>query len=118
MTYAVTSLSRFYVAPREGHLQLAKKVFGYLEKYPKRGYATNPQPLTIKMEYEKVELKIDFGSQYSYFQEDIDDRSPEPIFDQLYLSIFLDEDHGHDNVMVISIAGILSVVGSTPTACS
>ena len=30
LCYAVSSLSRFSCAPREGHLKLAKKVFGYI----------------------------------------------------------------------------------------
>ena len=50
------------------------------------GYEINPQPLTINMEYNKVELKMDFGNQYSYFQEYIDDIFPEPLFDELYLN--------------------------------
>ena len=33
LTYAVISLSIFSAAPREGHLKLEKKVFGYLKKY-------------------------------------------------------------------------------------
>jgi hypothetical protein len=37
LTFAISSLSRFSAAPRQGHLALAKKVFGYLRKYPKRG---------------------------------------------------------------------------------
>ena len=38
---------------------------------------------------------MDFGYQYSYFQEDIDDRFPEPLFYELYLNIFVLLDHGH-----------------------
>ena len=51
----------------EGHLDLVYKVFGYMNKYPKRGYATNTQPLNINMDDEKVDLRMDFGNQYSYF---------------------------------------------------
>ena len=52
-------------------MELSNKVFGYLNKYPKQGYIINPQPLTIDIEYNKLELKMDFVNQYSYFQEDI-----------------------------------------------
>ena len=41
-----------------------------MKKYPKRGYALNPQPLTIYMEYDKLELNIYYGKQYLYFQEE------------------------------------------------
>ena len=85
LMYDVTYTSRFSATPGEGQLELAKNLFGYLNKYPNQGYAINPQPLTIYMEYEKVELNMDFGNQYSYFQEDIDERFPEPLFDSLDL---------------------------------
>ena len=39
------------------------------------------------MEYEKVDLKMDFRNQYPYFQEDIDERFPEPLFYELDLNI-------------------------------
>ena len=114
LTYAVTYLSRFSVPPREGHLDLAKKVFGYLNKYTSQGCVINPQEMTIDVEYEKVELKMDFGNKYSYFQEDIDDRFPEPRFDELDLKVFVDSVHVHDKVTVRSITGLFSVVVSTP----
>ena len=41
-------------------MQLAQKVFGYMKKYPKHGYAINTKPLTIDMDYKKVDLKMDF----------------------------------------------------------
>ena len=80
LMYAVTYLSRFYAYPTERHLELAKKVFGYLKEYPKQGYGINPQPLTIYMEYKKVNMNMYFGNKYSYLQEDIDEKFPEPLF--------------------------------------
>ena len=40
----------------------------------------------------------------------INDRFPEPLFDELDLKIFVDTEHGHDNVTGRSITGIISVV--------
>ena len=45
----------------------------------------------------------------------MDERFPEPLFDELDMKIFVDADHGHDKVTVRSTAGIPYVVGSTPT---
>ena len=70
------------------------------------------------MEYEKVYLKMDYGHHYSYFQEDVDERLPEPLSDELYMNVFVDADHGHDKVTGGSITGIISVVGSNPTTLS
>ena len=114
INYAVASLSRFSVAPRRGHLDLAKKIFGYLKKYPRRGYIINPKPPKIAAEYQRVELKQDFGNQYRYFTEDVDPRFPKPLLPELDINIFCDSDHGHDKVTGRSITGIISFVGSTP----
>ena len=72
INYAVSSLSRFSAAPREGHLVLAQKVLGYLKKYPKRGYIINPAPPKIEQNFKSVDIEYDFGNQYCYFHEDID----------------------------------------------
>eukprot|EP00957_Ditylum_brightwellii_P105122 8013033-Ditylum_brightwellii.AAC.1 len=81
--YAVALLGRFAAAPRKGHLILARQIFGYLKKYPKRGYAINPEPLKIDMPYEKFGVKLDFRTQYSYFHEELDPRFLEPLIDDI-----------------------------------
>eukprot|EP00957_Ditylum_brightwellii_P038814 2933520-Ditylum_brightwellii.AAC.1 len=63
LTHTVSSLSRFVALPQEGYLILARKVFGHLKKYLKYGYAINPMPLRLNMEYKKVEIKISYGNQ-------------------------------------------------------
>jgi hypothetical protein len=114
INYAVSSMSRFAAAPREGHLQLARKIFGYLRKYPSRGYVINPDPPTFDLEYQKVNLQQDFGGQYHYFKEEIDPRFPEPLLDEISINMFCDSDHGHDKITGRSITGIICFVGSTP----
>ena len=98
LVYDGTSIRIFSVSPREGHLELENKVFWYIKKYTKQGYAINTQPLTINIDYEKVELSIDFGNQYSYFQGETNEIFPEPLFDELYLIFFVEVYHGHDKV--------------------
>ncbi len=39
--YDVSSLSRFSTAPRRNHLNMARKVLGYLKKYPRKGYVVS-----------------------------------------------------------------------------
>ena len=112
--YATCSLSRFSIAPRKGHLELAKKIFGYLRKYPKRGYVINPNPPNIDLEYEDVKVKTDYGYQYSYFKEETDPRFPKPLISELEINIFCDADHAHDKLTGRSITAILGFVGSTP----
>ena len=68
-------------APRLGHLDLSRRIFGHLENYPKRGYAIKPKPLTIDADNEKVHMKHDFGNQYAYFSKEVDDNFPESLLD-------------------------------------
>lgn len=112
--YAVSSLSRFSSAPREGHLAMAEHILGYLRKYPRRGYIVNPRSPDIDPEYENVEVKCDFGHQYSYFKEDLDERFPTPLLAELDINVFVDADHGHDKTTGRSISGLIITVGSTP----
>eukprot|EP00957_Ditylum_brightwellii_P132316 10089130-Ditylum_brightwellii.AAC.1 len=85
ITHTVSSLSRFSAMPRVGHLKLARKIFGYLKKYPKREYVINPTLLRLDLDYQKVDLKLDFGTQYSYFEEELDPMFPETLLEELYL---------------------------------
>ena len=114
LCYAISSLSRFSSAPRKGHLALAEHVLGYLHKYPKRGYIVNPAPPKIEPSYANVEVKCDFGNQYSYFREDIDSKFPPALTEELPINIFVDADHGHDRKTGRSITGLVVMVGSTP----
>ena len=54
LEYDVSSLSRLSDAPWVGHLELARRIFGYLKNYPKMWYAINSQPLTIDVDYETL----------------------------------------------------------------
>ena len=81
LAYAVSSLSRFLNAPWVGHLEPVIIILVYLKNNPKRGYAINPQPLTINAYYEKIKTKYHYGNQYTYLSEDIDDKFPTPLLD-------------------------------------
>ena len=112
ITFAVSSLSRFSHAPREGHLERTKKILGYLKKYTKRGYIIDPRDPILNVKYNTI--IPDFGNQYSDFKEEVDPRIPEPLMKELSLNIFVDANHGHDKVTGRSISGIISFVGRTP----
>jgi hypothetical protein len=114
LCYAVSSLSRFSSAPRQDHLKHARRIMGYLRKFPRRGYVINPDSPHFDPMYENVEVNCDFGNQYNYFREDIDSRFPPPLLDELDLNLFVDADHGHDKATGRSITGTLVMVGSTP----
>ena len=64
LAYFVSSLSRFSSAPQVGHIDLSRKIFCYFNKYPKKGYVIDPQPLPFDANHEKVQMKYDFGNKY------------------------------------------------------
>eukprot|EP00957_Ditylum_brightwellii_P142468 10853891-Ditylum_brightwellii.AAC.1 len=68
----------------------------------------------MNVEYEKVEVKQDFGNQYIYFNEVLDPQFLEPLFEEIAIHLICNADHGHDKVTGRSITGLFGVVGSTP----
>jgi hypothetical protein len=111
--YAVSSLSRFCAAPREGHYKRLLRLWGYLKKYPDKAVAIDARDPLFDPK-EPVEFEPDFGDQYGYASEDMDPMFPEPIYDELTVSIFFDSDHAHDKKTGRSISGIIVLVGRTP----
>ena len=79
LEYYISSFIRFLSATRVGHFDTARRIFGYLNKYPKQVNEINPQALTIDVEYEKAQMKYDFVNKYVCFNEEIDDKFPEPL---------------------------------------
>ena len=77
--FAVCSISRFATDPRQGHLELGQRILGYLKKYPKRGYIISSRPLIIDKDLLKESPQIDFGNQYEYFTEPMDQHAPDPL---------------------------------------
>jgi hypothetical protein len=41
LCYAISSLSQFSAAPLQDHLKHARRIMGYLRKFPQRGYVIN-----------------------------------------------------------------------------
>ena len=108
-------MSRFAAAPREGHLILARKILGYLKKFPKKGIVINPNPPDLN-DYPNAPHEVfeDFSHQYKFFKEELDPYFPNPKVRELLITIFCDADHAHDLVTGRSVTGVLAFVGSTP----
>lgn len=113
VNHAVTSLSRFNAAPREGHLEMLLRVFGYLKKFRNKWIQFNPG----KFKVEKANiLQADFLEKYSDATEDVEPGLPEPLGTPMQTSICTDSDHAHDVVTRRSITGVLVYVGLTPVS--
>ena len=111
--YTISSLSRFVAPAMEVHLKMAQRMFGYLKKFPRRGYVIIPIPLRIDKYLVHVSIDSDFGNQYSYFREMIDPMFPEPKISGIELNLFCYSDHAHDKCTRRSITGIIGFLAST-----
>ena len=116
VSWATSSLSRFTAQPREGHLKRALRVFGYLKKRPNRRIVVDSRdPIVVGGEEERgADLRKELGEYYDEASEEIDDRLPEPLVDELAITVFVDSDHAHDKVTRRSCTGMLIFVGRTP----
>ena len=116
--FATSSLSRFVACPRKGHLDRALYVFGYLKKRPNRRYVIDSRdPKIIETGAEDMldeDLTESLKSLYPDSEEILDPASPEPLFDELKITAFVDSDHAHDKLTRRSITGLIIFVGRTP----
>jgi hypothetical protein len=80
----------YCAAPRQVHLQDARKVMGYLRKFPRQeGYVINPESPHFDPIYKNVGVNYIFGNQYNYFHKDVNPRFLPPLLDELDLNLFL-----------------------------
>jgi hypothetical protein len=114
IAYAVSSLSRYQLAAREGHFQALMRLFGYLKKYQKGRLIidVNPKPPIRDI------AKFSDGHSWTEFYEDCEEAIPYdmPLSDgkEVTLTCFVDADHARDKVSCRSVTGILLLLNNTP----
>jgi hypothetical protein len=114
--HATSSLARFTACPRQGHLEWAKQVFGYLKKRPNRRIVVNsrdPTFLNCEADFEK-DYVSELQEAYPDACEEVGTNVPEPLIDELAITVFVDSDHAHDKITRRSVTGIMIFVGRTP----
>jgi hypothetical protein len=109
---AVMSLSSFHAMPRRGHLQRAKRIYGYLRKMKE----ARIRVLTNELDYSDYQ---DPGynwslSVYGDVKEIIPTDIPEPKGKYVTLSHYFDENLYHDMVTGRSVTAILHFLIQTP----
>jgi Reverse transcriptase (RNA-dependent DNA polymerase) len=114
IAFAVSSLSRFSEAPREGHLELTMHLFGYLKKFRNRRIVLDSRPLIVDPSLRKDSFHPDFLDDYPDAHEDIASNFLKAYGKELVTSVFFDADHAHDHVTRRSITGLIVFVGCTP----
>jgi len=109
---AVMTLSRFRAAPRQGHLDRIKRIYGYLRKM-KHGRI---RIRTEKPDYSDIaETHHDWEyTVYNGAEELLPEDAPRPLGKSIQTTSFLDANLFHDLISGRSVTGILHLWNKTP----
>jgi hypothetical protein len=113
--YATNTLARFSMGPRLGHLEAAKRILGYLKKYPTHRILLNPNHIDLTTAVEKYREYDGWKEYYPEACEEVPDGIPDPVPNKkVQITIMVDADHAHCEVTRRSVTGILVFINSTP----
>jgi hypothetical protein len=94
--YATNTLARFSMAPRVGHLEVAKRILGYLKSHPKYRIVLNPNHIDLRQAVERYTEYDGWREFYPEAEEEIPDGTPEVARDKkVQITIIVDADHAH-----------------------
>ena len=116
VAHATSYLSRFSACPREGHLSRALHVFGFLKKRSNIRYVVDSGDPILRGGEEALgkDFTQELVALYPDAAEKLDANLPTPLVGEISITIFVDSDHGHDNVTRRSITGLIAFLGRTP----
>jgi hypothetical protein len=96
-------------------LESAKRILGYLKKYPEHRILLNPNPIELTKAVEKYEEYDGWREFYPEAQEELPTGIPTPVTEKkAQIIIMVDADHAHCEVTRRSVSGILVFINSTP----
>jgi hypothetical protein len=104
-------LSSHLVLPREGHLQQAFHIFGYLNQYPKKSIYFNPGCILVSPERFQ---KFDWADLYCDAHEEIHPDAPDPRGHAVQISCFVDADHAANRQTRKSQTDMLCFLNKAP----
>jgi hypothetical protein len=111
IAYATSSLARFAMAPRAGHMKAMLRVFGYIKKHKHGQILVDPN----YMNWDKyTHEQHDWDEFYPDATEELPPNMPEPRGKSIKLTVYKDADHAHDLVTRRSVTGILMFANNMP----
>ena len=109
---ATMTMSRFRAAPRKGHMDRVKRIFGYLRKM-KHG--------VIKIRTDEPDYSSLENKEYDWFYtcyhgatEELPTDAPRPLGKRVIISSFVDANLYHDLISGKAVTGILHMFNKTP----
>ena len=113
ISFAINTLSRYSMAPREGHMLAMYRIFGYLRHRPKGKIMIDISQPDVREQVD-VTKSHDWIEFYPDAMEDIPDNKPRPRGELCTLTCFVDADHARDKLTRRSVTGILVLLNNTP----
>ena len=109
---ATMTMSRFRVAPRKGHLNRLKRMYGYVKKM-KDGYI---RVRVNEPDYSNLpEQNFDWSeSIYGNVKELLPDDAPPPRGKRVVLTTYVDANLFHDVITGRSVTAVLHIINQTP----
>ena len=107
--YATNTLSRFRIAPHEGHFKAIQRVFSYLKKSPSKKILIDPGLYSLPT-HEKQDY--DWSEFYPDTEEEIPPDRPNSKGNLVHITCYVDTDHAHDQVTRRLVIGILLFVNN------
>ena len=108
--YAVSTMAKYAQAPRQGHLKVLLRIFGYLKHYM-RGKITIE---TSKEEKDDAkEVKHNWQDMYPGVREEIPYNCPTSLGKSVTTKVLFDASHAHDIDTRKSVTGVLLYVNGT-----
>ena len=107
----VMSMSRFRLAPKVGHIERMKRIYGYLSRtkhYALRFRTAEPNYMQLP------DLEFDWTRIYGGVVEEIPKDAPEPLGKSVTTTTFLDANLLHDLITGISVTAVLHFFNLTP----
>jgi hypothetical protein len=109
---AVNSVSRFRLAPRKGHLERLKRMYGYIK-------STKQGAIRIRVDqpdYDRYpDMEFDWTeSIYKDAKEEIPVDAPEPLGNEVVHTSYVDANLYHDLVTGRALTAVLHLINKTP----
>ena len=108
---AIMTMSRFRVAPRVGHLDRLKRIFGYIKKFPHGAIRVRTG---IPDYSDLVEPDYTWTSIYGPILEELPHDMPTPLGKPVLTTTYEDANLYHDFLTGRSVTGVLHLINQTP----
>jgi hypothetical protein len=110
--YATQMMSHSSMAPRQGHLDAMKRVFGYLKKFQKGKIIVDSSYRAHSIV--KITNYDNWKEFYPDAFEELPHHMPTPFGKKARITVYVYADHAHDTVTRRSVTAIILFINNTP----